>query len=146
MPFDPEIPQQAPEPQIPPFDVALKELVEALGAAPAAQALVEGGASPREAAGVVLQHTAPNVPICGIVMLLEAIGLSRHIGVHALRFEPSAHDLVTRRQMPIPSKERGVRVLGLRRLIIIFAQGLRVVYRRDRHQSVDGYSGQCLHS
>ena len=42
MPFDPEVPQVAPEPQIPPFDVALKELVEALGAAPAAQVLVEG--------------------------------------------------------------------------------------------------------
>jgi len=27
MPFDPEVPQVAPEPQIPPFDVALKELV-----------------------------------------------------------------------------------------------------------------------
>ena len=55
MPFDPEVPQAAPEPQIPPFDVALKELVKALGAAPAAQALVEGGASPREAVQAVEQ-------------------------------------------------------------------------------------------
>ena len=55
MPFDPEIPQAAPEPQIPPFDVALKELVKALGAAPAAQALVEGGANPREAVQAVEQ-------------------------------------------------------------------------------------------
>ena len=53
MPFDPEIPQQAPEPQVPPFDVALKELIEALGEAPAAQALVESGASPREAVQAV---------------------------------------------------------------------------------------------
>ena len=58
MPFDPEIPQQAPEPQIPPFDVALKELIEALGEAPAAQALVESGASPREAVQAVEQVAA----------------------------------------------------------------------------------------
>ena len=41
MPFD--IPQNDSAPPVQPFDVALKELVEALGEAPAAQALVEGG-------------------------------------------------------------------------------------------------------
>ena len=59
MPFDPELPQTAPEPQIPPFDAALKELVKALGVAPTAQALVEGGASPREAAHAVERVATP---------------------------------------------------------------------------------------
>ena len=63
MPFDPEIPQVGPEPQhdpmtAEPFDVALKKLIEALGEAPAAQALVESGASPREAVQAV-QAVAP---------------------------------------------------------------------------------------
>jgi len=56
MPFD--IPQNDPAPPVQPFDVALKELVEALGEAPAAQALVEGGASPREAVQAVEQAAA----------------------------------------------------------------------------------------
>jgi hypothetical protein len=59
MPFD--IPHSDPAPPVQPFDVALKELVEALGAAPAAQALVEGGASPREAVQAVEHATEPRV-------------------------------------------------------------------------------------
>ena len=56
MPFD--IPQGDTAPPVEPFDVALKKLIEALGEAPAAQALVEGGATPREAVQAVEQAAA----------------------------------------------------------------------------------------
>ena len=59
-----------------------------------------------------------------------ATSLSRQIGLQAVAFEPSARDLVTLRQMPIPCKERGVRVVGPGWLIIIVAQCLRALRRR----------------